>query len=144
MKRLLAWLFVLVLLSLACMETARPTPYPLPDMTVAPSPEVSSTLAMADSEIPTGAVFLVVTPTPQCAKVTAIQALHIRTDHDANAPIVQHWLLNGQVVRVSGSYPGWRFVSDGSWTGWAKVDYLESAGCNSTDLYEFNNSPHNP
>jgi hypothetical protein len=82
------------------------------------------------------------TPTtrPECARVTAERAVHLRSQANADSPSLAH-LLNGDVVRVLDQADSkWWLVATDSMRGYVRADYLTIVACprggsNGRDLY---------
>jgi uncharacterized protein YgiM (DUF1202 family) len=126
MKKTVVLILCLVFLSLACLET----------------------VAVADhAAIATAATFLLITPdatltlspvaptrqatsAPMCARVTAIEALHLRTGANEHA-IVLTWLKHGDLVQVIDQSDGdWWFVESSTGrSGYARSVYLQESEC---------------
>lgn len=65
----------------------------------------------------------------QCARVVAIEALHLREGASSD-DIVVTWLRSGDVVQVlNNQYPDWWRVEFGGIEGFARSSFLEEVEC---------------
>lgn len=121
-------ILMLTLASLACMTTTSTITDTIEKSdTARPNGQPSET-AMPDLEEPAaGAVFEIPTPGPLCARVTAIQSLHLR-DQPNDQARVQAYLKNGEQVRVIAFGSWWKIDTDKG-TGYANAKYLELTEC---------------
>jgi len=69
----------------------------------------------------------------RCARVVAIEALHVRIDANERA-VVLTWLRNGDVVKVIDQVNAdwWRIEREGV-SGYARSKYLEIGDCEAND-----------
>ncbi len=123
MKRIIFFITVLALASLACLETTITSEAPQ----LAPT---KTAIPAATDENPAGAIFDLSTwdrtPKPLCATVTAIQSLHMRAQPNEKAEVIAY-LKNGEQVRVLELGAWWKIEAHGL-TGYAKGKYLQE-GC---------------
>ena len=126
MKRIFVLVMLLGLVSLACLNTNRPTPYVEKTVTASPQPLATrtSTPAPTATEQPTGAVIVL-----QCVRVIAETAENLRSAPGVDGPIVGH-LLSGEVWQlISDVDPDWWLVASGARGGYARSIYLEKVEC---------------
>jgi hypothetical protein len=124
MKKTIVLILCLAFFSLACLQTvvvAQVAP------TGTNAARFVTTLTPALSPKGEG-----VTPTRpsklSCARVIAIEALHMRQGANENA-VVLAWLVNGEVVRVVDRSDGdWWFIEHAGVYGYARSVYLELFG----------------
>lgn len=136
MKRLTIVILCLALLSLACLQSAG-----VSDQQLA----ISLTPTILISESAAGAVYDVeaindIVPTltkvspaiaaaRTCARVTAVDALHLRKGPSEN-DIVLAWLNHGDLVQVlDQSDPDWWFIESRGVSGYARSIYLQIGVC---------------
>jgi uncharacterized protein YgiM (DUF1202 family) len=89
------------------------------------SPEVSTETAMLD-EIESGEAYELKTdsqPLKAILCVTAIEAVHLRTEPNAKA-IVINWLRAGTQVTAKASAEGWTYAQVGEQSGYIKSEFL--------------------
>jgi len=125
MKKITLALLCLALTSLACLQTA----VVAQDIKVTTSPTfVKVQVLVAEptsTEVATAAAEGQI-----CARVVAIEALHLRTGANEHA-IVLTWLKNGDVVQVIDQSDGdWWFVESSTGrSGYARSVYLQESEC---------------
>lgn len=125
MKKLVLLSLTLAIVSLACLETAA--------IAVPTASPTSAAFVKVDVH-PAGAVFepVIITSTPAlqiCARVIAIQSLHVRAGASEN-DIVLAWLKNGEVVNViDQANDEWWRIEHEEIVGYARSIYLQEGAC---------------
>ena len=129
-RRILTLAICVLFISLACMTTAR-----LEEVgTAAPSTALSPTEG-TPFEHPADETFQIPDDWAEprgyhlCAIVTASQSLHLRSEPNENAQVIE-WLLSGEQVKVydpTGDFWGVETMSGKK--GYAKARYLEAGEC---------------
>jgi uncharacterized protein YgiM (DUF1202 family) len=123
-------IIILTLAQLACLETSiqlQTTPTadedtpPIISKTAAASTET----AMEDPEIESGEAYDLTSDSQLATTlcVTAIEAVHLRTEPNAKA-IVINWLRAGTQVTAKASAEGWTYAQVGGQSGYIKSEYL--------------------
>jgi len=75
-----------------------------------------------------GAVFELPTPTPLCAKITALQSLHLRATPNEKAGVIDYLYFDEQVEVIT--YGIWWYIKTERGTlGYANARYLKSTVC---------------
>lgn len=125
MKGLVILFLTLAIASLACMQ--------VPDSPVGtPAAIETATPGFTPDEVyePTLTKVATVSPSPEtCAKVIAIQSLHLRAGASEN-DIVLAWLKHGDVVHVvDRSDSDWWFINFEGVSGYARSMYLQESEC---------------
>jgi hypothetical protein len=124
-KRISIFLIVLIIASLACMESVAPAT----DQSVVPSAEPTLTNVPAIHAVPAEPTLTNAVPLRICALEQAEQAENLRLDADPDAKIITQ-LLHGDVVYViSQADPNWWFVESEARVGYARSLYLEIVDC---------------
>lgn len=124
-------ILILALAQIACLQTTIASTAEKSDGTSAPS---AVPAAFLSQEPESGAVIDLAslqTPIPdprKCATVTAIEALHLRTEPSEKAVVIG-WLKAGQVVTVRIQEPDWWMVEAEGRTGYARAAYLKESEC---------------
>lgn len=129
MKRIFLFLTCLVLMNLACLQSAAisdqqlAASFPTSEITTATAaPAAQPTL----TKVPTAAATSAHKP---CANVIAFESLHLRSDPNENATVLT-WLKHGDQVQViSIANADWWLVRFGSLTGFARSVYLQESEC---------------
>jgi uncharacterized protein YgiM (DUF1202 family) len=135
----LAMILILILASLACMTTTIPggtftaeendqVTCIEPMCQLAPTQTAIAAAGTAETSEPAaGEVFEIPTPGPLCARVTAIQSLHLRAQPNEQARVLAY-LDNGEQVRVI-AFGKWWKIDTTKGEGFSNAKYLELTEC---------------
>ncbi len=118
---------ILILMSLACMTTAAPAGTTEKSDVITPTETAMRSDIDTNVEPAAGTVYELPTPGPLCARVTAIESLHLRDQPDEQARVLAY-LKNGEQVRVITFGPWWKIITTKG-TGYANAKYLELTEC---------------
>ena len=126
-------IITMLIVSLACMTSTIPEKQEQAPQLTPTQTAIVATVAKAEPAA--GAVFEIPTAQPLCARVTAIQSLHLRAEPNERARVLAY-LKNGEQVRVitfgqSTGLPSglwWKIETD-VLTGYANAKYLSLTEC---------------
>jgi uncharacterized protein YgiM (DUF1202 family) len=129
MKKMLLFISCLVLLSLACLSSVAAVPSTPAAVTETPAPDLvlAAELVQEQDEptmVPTSAGKL-----PSCALITAIEALHLRSDADPRSQVLA-FMKSGEEVRLISKAKGdWWLIERSGVVGFARSKYLQEELC---------------
>lgn len=125
MKKVAIVFFALAVVSLACLTTA---PGIDPEIVIT---ETASPGFIPDEvfELEPKIVIGATTAPRTCARVTAVDALHVRSGPGIDLPVIGY-LRSGQIVDIGDRQEGpWWMISYGDLSGYARSKYLVLSQC---------------